>query len=200
LWEGWKGASHSDEGMILQAAISDELGGRLRDSGKYAVDLDEMKASANANYPFVGGFEGVKAIVRAKWEATQYMLDKAGKQDVQLFRGLNIDGARDTKTETVPNEHTGLGHIRLPEIRVLRNGAASTTVNRGVANNWINPSGDGVVLRFEVPRTSVISVPAYGQNIHNEQEVILGGLAWKGWDAWRQAPSFKEVPIGHHRG
>jgi hypothetical protein len=52
------------------------------------------------------------------------------------------------------------------------------------------------VLRAAVPRTSVISVPAYGQNVHSEHEVVLGGLAYRGWDAWsNKAPTHEAVPM-----
>jgi hypothetical protein len=53
-----------------------------------------------------------------------------------------------------------------------------------------------MVLRAEVPRTAVVSVPAYGVNVKSEQEVVVAGAAWKGWDAWSgRAPTFEEVPM-----
>jgi len=51
-----------------------------------------------------------------------------------------------------------------------------------------------VVVRARVPRTAVISVPAYGKNIHEEKEVVVAGTSWKAWDAWYQkAPSTGKV-------
>jgi len=42
-----------------------------------------------------------------------------------------------------------------------------------------------------------VSVPAYGDNVHSEQEVVIVGTAWRNWDAWSgRAPSFEEVPMG----
>ena len=53
-----------------------------------------------------------------------------------------------------------------------------------------------VVLRSSVPRTAVLSVPAFGQNMHGEREYTLLGTAWHNWDAWsRAAPEFDRVPM-----
>jgi hypothetical protein len=50
-------------------------------------------------------------------------------------------------------------------------------------------------MRMHVPRTAVVSVPAYGLNVHGEREVIVAGTAWVNWDAWYQkAPSHDIVP------
>jgi hypothetical protein len=83
----------------------------------------------------------------------------------------------------------------MPTVEVVRNGAASTTTSPGVANGW-GSSGNRIVLRASVPRTAAISVPAYGQNVHSEREVVVAGTAWKGWDAWAgRAPEFDKVPL-----
>jgi hypothetical protein len=53
-----------------------------------------------------------------------------------------------------------------------------------------------MVMRAEVPRTAVLSVPAYGVNVHSEHEVVVAGTAWRGWDAWSgKAPTFRDVPM-----
>jgi hypothetical protein len=53
-----------------------------------------------------------------------------------------------------------------------------------------------VVFRLQIPRTAAISIPAYGQNIYEEREVVVGGTAWKKWDAWQdRAPTFEQVPL-----
>jgi hypothetical protein len=284
---------------LLQVAAAEELGGRMRTTGENAISDKDAKLNAE-NYN-IGGFEGVKALVRAKWETTQYMLDKAGKQVLDLYRGIRVrikqpiptytikevqepsrwavhhmeggvhhytfskeeaihdaeeynkidkkanyvvkeeirkvwkvdvdwhgdttheydyspartyptkasaERAWETYIEEVERNNTKaieIGReekvgdkIRLPELPIQRNGAASTTVNRDLANTW-GGSGGGrmhVTLRFEVPRTAVLSVPAYGQNNHHEHELIIAGTAWKGWDAWKgDAPEFDKVPI-----
>ena len=65
-----------------------------------------------------------------------------------------------------------------------------------VANNWVAGNPGGVILRFKVPRTAAISVPAYGINVHSEHEVVMAGTAWKGWDVWaKKAPTLDSVPL-----
>jgi hypothetical protein len=90
------------------------------------------------------------------------------------------------------------GYKHLPTMDVLRNGAASTTTDHRVANNWAGGKADPrkVTLRAVVPRTAALSIPAYGVNIQSEHEVVVVGTAWKGWDVWHgYAPTFKEVPL-----
>ena len=100
-------------------------------------------------------------------------------------------------TEEVPSPYgkdVDYPYTRLPDIHVVRNGAASTSINPGISNGWDGGSGR-VVLRASVPRTAVVSVPAYGINIQSEQEVVVAGTAWKSWSAWREkAPAFSTVP------
>lgn len=247
LWDNWKSASHSPQGKIIQAAIAEELGGRLRQSGVHAVDIDTAKE--NANTEFEGGWEAVKAYVRAKWETTQYLLDKANKPMVDVFRAVHIDDVAKlgqqkfqaieltpeaaavqdasfkvkggqgeqfyfkTKAEAdafaeKKNVEFGIGlkpvdtsirtedingYTKLPDLTIHRNGAASMTTDSGVANGW-GQNLTRVVMRARVPRTAVVSVPAYGQNIHSEHEVVVAGTAWNKWDAFYQrAPKFEEV-------
>jgi hypothetical protein len=86
-------------------------------------------------------------------------------------------------------------YTALPDIHIARNGAASMTTDPNVANDWDGSTGR-VVLRASVPRTAVVSLPVYGQNIHSEHEVVVAGTAWKKWDSWYgKAPTFKAHPI-----
>lgn len=187
LWEGWKGSSTGTEGRILQLAIADELGGRFRENEKNNFTREAITEEANNRFGHIGGLDGVKAYVRAKWETTQYMLEKSGDNVVQLFRGIKLEH-EGTKVED--NHYT-----RLPDINVQRSGAASMTTDKGIANGW-GQSSTRVVLRAELPRTAVVSVPAYGQNVHSEHEVVIAGTAWKRWDAWhQQAPGFEQVAM-----
>ncbi len=83
---------------------------------------------------------------------------------------------------------------KLTHITIKRNGAGSTTSDVDIANRW--DGEDRVVLRAHVPRTTVVSVPAYGQNLHSEHESVIAGTAWAGWDAWlNRAPTFEQVPM-----
>jgi hypothetical protein len=185
LWSDWKEASSTTNGKILQAATADELGGRLR-----SIDRQWAKDAADHDYPVIGGYEGIKAMMRAKWETSQYLLDAAGMHQLQLYRGLNLSPLKDFGPEKVFKE----GYTQLPEMKLERNGAQSTSTDPNVSNKW-DGNKDRVVIRGEVPRTAVLSVPAYGVNIKTEHEVVVAGTAWTGWDAWKgTAPEFESVP------
>jgi hypothetical protein len=187
LWTQWKSSSTSPGGKLLQIAIADELGGRLRTSEKQlpAQEVTELKdrriALDHANERYPGGYQAVKAYIRGKWETTQYMLDKAGRNTLNLYRGVRVDTSKEPKQAI---ESPSGEWIKYPQVKLERNGASSWTTDRTVANDWIAKNA-GVVLRTQVPRTAAISVPAYGINMHGEHEVVLGGLAMKGWDAWQ---------------
>src|SRR5262249_55301545 len=93
--------------------------------------------------------------------------------------------------------HIGNSTFRyMPTLDVVRNGAASTTTDLSVANGWRAGHSTGIVLRAEVPRTAIVSVPAYGINVHGEKEVLVAGTAWRGWDAW----AGKAPPLGNTQG
>ena len=140
------------------------------------------------------GFDVVRAYVRGKWETTQYLLDKAGKNSLVLFRGLNAEYAKAEGTAGTAQKTDVKGFTRLGDISLKRNGAASTSSDARVANDW--DGHERVVLRIEVPRTAVIAVPAYGQNVYHEHETVVAGTAWKGWDVWAgKAPLPEAVPI-----
>ncbi len=186
IWRAWKDSSSSSQGLALQVATAEELGGRLR---MPPSDKERSIEYANAAFRSIGGYEGMKAVIRAKWETTQYMLDQAGHHVLNLYRGIGLD-VSDQPVEKIKY------YDKLPNTIVLRNGAASTTINPSIANGWGSGGRTRVVLRLEVPRTAAISVPAYGQNIHSEQEVIVAGTAWSRWDAWvGTAPQFNDVAM-----
>ena len=199
LWSDWKSSSTSEGGELLQVAIADELGARLRTDHFKDGRPDKIIARANDRYAPIGGYEGVKAYVRAKWETTQYLLDKADLQKLQLYRAVNIPVSESEAVE-ITGEPGAINPVRrwtrYPNVTVARNGAASMTAKPSVANEW-NGQTNRVVLRAEVPRTAVVSVPAYGINITEEQEVVVAGTGWVGWDAWKEdAPEFDTVPLG----
>jgi hypothetical protein len=116
-----------------------------------------------------------------------------------LYRGLKVDLGDDEPVEKVAIDDGDREFERLPETDLTRNGAYSFTTQRSVANNWNAGSGDKVVLRVDVPRTAVLSFPAYGINVHSEKEVVLTGTAIKSWDVFRnEAPSYGDVPIAKY--
>lgn len=204
LWSGWKASSTNFAGSILQLAAAEEMGGRYRDLATHRTDLIKQ---ANDKYSHIGGFEGIKAMVRAKWETTQYLLDKGNWQTLEVYRGLKIDmsdadRATIEKVETKPEQLGGgysstTAYEKISDANIVRNGAMSTTTSKDVANSWNAGSGNTkVVLRIDTPRTSVLSVPAYGINVHSEREVVVMGTSWGSWDAWKDnAPGFGDIPM-----
>jgi len=215
LWRSWKDSSTTASGKLLQVATAAELGGRLR-MKHFSETREQIVERANKLYEHVGGFEGIKAYVRAKWETTQYLLDKAGIKTLDLYRGYEeerekYDKMFDGKRRVIPYEEWERRHYAahqdvqgpyashfayMPTLDVERNGAASATTDINVANAWRTGRNTKVTLRAQVPRTAAVSVPAYGINIHTEHEVVIAGTAWKGWDAW----AGKAPPLGNKSG
>jgi hypothetical protein len=208
LWGAWKASSTSMPGKLLQVATADELGGRLNDEHHSGINRASVRDYANDStfYQLIGGYDGVKAYIRAKWETAQYLLDKSGDQRLHLYRAIGRPLSEVEKEPTRPVVvNTGIGvrgtkpantYIQYLSMPVKRNGAASTSVKSSVSNSWDGTKGR-VVLRADVPRTAVVSIPAFGINEHSEQEVVVAGTAWHGWDAWEeQAPPFDKVKMG----
>jgi len=197
LWQAWKGSSTSEEGLLLQVAAADELQGRLNPrtgkGGAVTLNKESIRQNADMTYSKIGGYKGILAYMRAKWETTQMLLDKAGMHELKLYRGISLDN--DKYKEANESSIKEAGHIKSPAIKVIRNGAASTSFNADVSNGWSN-DGSRIVLRALVPRTAAISIPAYGINVKSEQEVVVAGTAWKEWDAWiKKAPTFESHPM-----
>lgn len=186
------------------------------------INRKESIDYANKAYAAIGGYEGVKAAVRAKWETTQYLLDKADIPVVQAYRGINydhkLDGAAKTGDFNAPSSgiqvtdaltKTNLANYKVGETLTTQSGKIITKVSETGGHINADQKDIGkwkysepqtmqrrVVLRTEVPRTAVVSIPAYGVNVKSEQEVVVVGTGWKGWDAWSgRAPTFEEVPM-----
>lgn len=200
LWQSWKASSTSPHGQLLQLATAEELGGRLNPKtgreGKIEINRDVLVKDADDEFKDIGGYAGVKAYVRAKWETTQYLLDKAGIPELKLYRGIALDKDKleQARREKAFKQMVG-DHAKVPNLTVVRNGAASTTTDPGVANGW-SQSESRLVLRALVPRTAAVSIPAYGVNVQSEHEVVVAGTAWKSWDGWLgKAPEFERVAM-----
>lgn len=202
-WEEWKDSSTSPVGLALQLAAAKELGGVHRMS---ASEVAQAEAASSRLTPLGGdGMPMMQAYVRAQWETTQFVMQKAGQEEVQVYRGLMLPK---TMIEATPTEQVGAiegryGFTKLPDIALQRAGAQSTTGTLSVANNWGGVGAQNiakperVVLRIAAPRTSVLSLPVYGQNEQGEHEVVLTGSKdrWS-WDAWhKQAPDFDRIPL-----
>jgi hypothetical protein len=207
IWSEWKSSSTTDTGLLLQEATAQELKGFKQEWKPEQQEAIERAAISLAKYEggsrdidreilIKRGMEIAKAHVHATWAATQYALKEAGMEEVDVYRGLILD---DTKLGRIEDVN---GKQYLPELKLIRNGAASTTTDLSTANDWGGvgkkpPNPVRVVLRVRARRESIVSIPAFGQNIHSEQEVVLAGTdKWVGWDAWRQsAPNTRSVPV-----
>ena len=201
LWSDWKYSSTSSGGLAIQLAVADELGGRLRKETMKNMDTSEESIRADfstGDSREFGGWDFVKALIRAKWETSQYILDKADIQTLNLYRGIELKDMPESRDKLLLRPEDDAFHTRtiggkynLPNAKIHRNGALSTTTDINVANNW-REGFRHVSLRIVAPRTAVVSVPAYGINLAGEHEVVIGGTAWKDWDAW--AGSAPEYP------
>jgi hypothetical protein len=190
------------------------------------IKRDDIIRQANGMFAQIGGYAGVKAAVRAKWEATQYMLDKADMPIVNLYRGISYPHKREGYSEVGEFNPPSNGKVKLdsgmeaelkdPSVGAQLHIASGKTIMKVSTEDNPNlptsaPKGVGkwtygyepprtvgrVVMRAEVPRTAVLSVPAYGVNVHSEHEVVVTGTAWKHWDAFSDtAPTAERVPIG----
>jgi hypothetical protein len=209
LWKDWKDSSTSQNGFLIQLATSEELGGRFHNYKKIYKNLEDAKKDGDLDFKYIGGYEGIKALMRAKWETSQYLLDKAKVKEVSVYRSVSMDLHKTTNPSIPKPPHIKGQQVevqrlvlkggevfgKLPDAVVLRNGASSTTLERSVANGWNHYNQ--VVVRIVAPRTAVLSLPCYGINVHHEREVVLAGTSWKAWDAWSgPAPNFNQFPIG----
>lgn len=205
VWENWKTDSHSRTAMALQLAVANEFGGLHRLTT--AQVQNAMAAAASFDYDthdMDKGLARLQAYARAQWETTQYVLAKAGVKDMTLYRGLMLDG--DTLPDARPREVSSGSYAthtfdQLTDLQLKRNGLQSTTLLPKIANEWNgigHRQGDQrVVLRMQIPRTSILSIPVFGQNVQSEQEVVVAGFndVWK-WDAWlEKAPHHDYMAI-----
>lgn len=194
IWYSWKGSSQGMKAREFQQAVADELGGVTRFTDLQADDLRNRS-----------DFGRMKAYVRGQWETNQWLMSKAGEDYIDVYRGVLIPTADIQSSTIVHHEIPGITdnqYAELPRISLQRNGAQSTTSDPDVANAWGGvgtiptvPS-ERVVLRIRAPRTSVISLPVYGDNEASESETVLAGTRdrwW--WDLWRsRAPEFNVHP------
>jgi hypothetical protein len=189
VWRGWKSSSTSMDGKALQLAAANELHGVHRFTPEEVAKIEKQ-----SNQP------ALQAYVRAQWETNQFLLDRAGMNDLKVYRGLMIPHSEVEKTKQV-QETSQL--TKLPEITLERNGAASTSFDASVANNWngvdLDPKlgpYDRVVVRLSIPRTAVLSLPVFGHNLKAEKEVVIAGTRerWL-WDAWKGTAPSLHTPI-----
>lgn len=196
-----KNANGSDLVLALQLAAAEELG------GLHTIQGNRLKRADLAMSELPGGKEALKAQLRAQWETTQYVLQKSGKESVDVYRTILLkraDVAGATKLRQFSKEYAR-ELTSLPRLRLMRSGASSWTSNRQAANWWggagvlkYDPKTDArIVLRLRVPRTAVLLIPVFGHGWAEENEVVIVGTAWQKWDAWKDAaPSFDDIADG----
>lgn len=194
-WSRWKVSSHSVDSNALQLASARELGGVHR------LNAEELKAISDR---FTDNDLAVmQAHVRAQWETTQYVMHRAGENEVNVYRAIYIptgDAKREYYDRSGNKREDAADFVKLPDTSLLRAGAQSTTAVVDVANNWGGtgkvPTGSSrVVLRIRAPRTSVLSLPVFGDNVQEEYETVLLGTKdkWR-WDLWLgKAPTFQQL-------
>jgi thioredoxin reductase len=225
VWDSWKSDSHANVAMAMQLATAQEFDGLHRltpeqetharetagdDFGAYgagAMDYAKMSAQQASER----GLKVLQAYTRAQWETSQFVLTKAGVQNMQLYRGLMLDGNKIGPVENadVTTQLPSAGHYavhdtyaKLSQMQMQQRGALqSTSLSLGVANGWNGVgSREGnthVTVRLDVPKTSIFSLPVFGKNVPHEQEVVVAGFKdhWK-WDAWKgHAPDLSKYPI-----
>lgn len=200
LWLNWKHSSTSELGLVLQHAAARELGAnsRLHQSWVDKMDTETI--------------DQVRAYVRAQWETSQFLMHKAGVDEIPVYRAVFLPGNQIGSKKQEVSEEPAFSMLSsrqqqpLPDLRLQQNGVSSWTAQREVANEWGGigsvPEGhERVVLRARIPSTAVFSLPVHGKNVESEQEVVVAGTPWKAWDAWRHdAPEFGRVPLEKERG
>ena len=205
--------------FTTDAKVANEWNGTTNKAPQ-GIERQQVIDQANKDFKDVGGYDGAKAILRAKWETSQYMLDKADTPVLNLYRGITLPhrtAGTDSNWEVVAHP-SGSGFALRTVLGVDANGDKTygiyalnasgvgtaqwpTEANAKSGMALYTPKQDDraerVVIRAEVPRTAVLSVPAFGQNIHSEHEVVITGTAWHNWDAYSgRAPRAEAVPIG----
>lgn len=202
VWSGWKEDSHSAAGLALQLAVSrefntvhrltdDQVTSALNRAGQVGTIFGENPYSDEGRER---GIARLQAYVRAQWETTQYVMRKADVEHVDVYRAMWLN---------LPNADELEAGDRLPDLSLKRGALYSTTTKADIANGWDGvgekpEASDRVVLRMRIPREGVFTVPAFGQNVFSEQEVVGMGLAGDiKWDAWfRRAPEqWSRTPI-----
>ena len=135
------------------------------------------------------------------WEVGLVLVQEQRVVQFSFVRLKNCMGD-DLKNERVEHiSDSGKTYDKLPDLKLMRNGALSTTAKESVANGWggcgeTPPNPERVVMRIDAPARSVLSLPVYGKNIADEEECVLAGTQWNAWDAWKgKAIDVSKEPI-----
>jgi len=103
VWEAWKQKSSERLGLSLQLAAARELGGVHR------MTPDEVQEAEDSAVQELGnnGMATLQAYVRAQWEVTQFVMQKAGEDKVAVYRGLMLPGDQVRATTHVVTDKLG---------------------------------------------------------------------------------------------
>jgi hypothetical protein len=100
VWHAWKQKSSEGLGLSLQLAAARELGGHHR------MTPEEVSQAEQIAHDY-GGMANLQAYVRAQWEVTQMVMNKAGQEKVEVYRGLMLPGDAVKTTSRVPVDKLG---------------------------------------------------------------------------------------------
>jgi hypothetical protein len=194
LWKAWKNDSNDGASLALQRAAIDELGANNH------LTPEQEDTAAKFIQRYFGDTE-IRTYVRALWETNQYLLAKAGKDEVTLYRAVLLpkDKLKQAEAEFYPGGSGTYDGVALPGLKLRQNALQSTSFTGGVPNSWEGaglspPNSRRVVLSMKVPRTAVFSLPVFGVNAQEEQEVVVLGTPWKGWTAWFDKALHADTP------
>ena len=220
VWGAWKGDSHSPGGLALQYYAAREIGTNHRLTPKQIESAQEYAA-----YNFVPWDKNqapadraalaekkMRAYIRAQWETTQYILRRANVKELETYRALKLARTKlGTENSIAPSgaawSSGDPAYTELPDLTLKQNGAASSSTKLSMVNSWqgvgkLKKSNKAtrVVLRIKAPPTALLSIPVFGQNLYNEQEYVVLGTPWNGWDVWKStAPAFQDIPTSDQR-
>jgi hypothetical protein len=202
MWKEWKKSSSNEMSTFAKIAAHEEFGTLHRfEEG----DINRLKQGSYSPSQAVTDpeelLEYLKAHNRATWETSQYLMKEAGVDKVGLYRGMVLkEGMVDTEDLTSGD--------RIKDIDIVRSALQSTTTDAKIANNWDGTQGNimadrgtrRVVMRFESEPNDILSLPLYGDNVHEENEVVLLGTNWEDWDArFDKAQLIEDEPIGYEK-
>ena len=181
VWGGWKSSSTTATGKAMQLAAVEEFG--VLGKPEYEIDREDIIAGVGVEM-----YDLIKVHLRATWEATQYLLKATGKDNVVMWRGLQLP-ANDLGLSDEMKAAPRLKKFKLDNLKLLRNGLSSATTDPSVANGWggvgeLPKDARRVVVRIDAGAEDILSLPVFGDNIHSEQEVLPMGSRWNRWDAW----------------
>jgi hypothetical protein len=215
LWREWMRGSKTPEGLLVQLAVVDEL----KVPSNLPPDTDAKKLVADAESKYPGGFDTIKALVRAKWETSQLLLEKAGIKNLEVYKGMNLPDADKFPVKSVmakaevygkvpgkPNESviTEVEYKKL-DAKIKPRSVMSTSTNLRDAYSFTGyvKGGPGVVMVLDAPNSAALFLPIQRPRIkakqNDESEVALLGTDYNKSDVWLgKVPSKPGEPLATH--